>query len=479
MRLATLTAILVALLLIPAGAHASSNQVALFQDDALLVTSGPQVREATLDELKGLGVDMIKVQLDWAAVAPGGTRKPEGFDGSDPAAYGGWQSYDEFAAAARARGFSLMFALSPPAPAWATPARRGEYQSSNRPDPEEFGLFAEAAAKRFPGVEVWSILNEPNHPDFLHPQSTKSGRPVAPHLYRELVRSAVGGLERGGSGDATILFGELLPIGKTSVGPARNLRPLVFLRELFCLDARMRPFRGRAARVRDCDRYRPLEGLDGFAYHPYTRPGGPGIAEPTSSDATIRSLSRVLGLLDRARAADRITGPKLPLWNTEFGFQSNPPDRSFGARLRSIPSFWALSELWLSRRSRRVKSISWYTMRDTPGASSLWQGGLRFADGRPKKGVYDAFRLPILIRQLGPGAIEVLGAARPGAAGSRVQVQERRKGGYRDVGVPRTVTNARGYFAIRFPIKNAADRRFRYVVGEHSSQTVNPITLFR
>ncbi len=68
----TLLLLVLAALLAPAGASASSGQVALFQDDALLVTSGDGVREATLDELKDLGVDMIKVQLHWASVAPHG-----------------------------------------------------------------------------------------------------------------------------------------------------------------------------------------------------------------------------------------------------------------------------------------------------------------------------------------------------------------------------------------------------------------------
>ena len=474
----TLLLLVLAALLAPAGASASSGQVALFQDDALLVTSGDGVRETTLDELGALGVDMIKVQLHWASVAPHGERKPDGFDGSDPSGYGGWQSYDEFVADARAHGFEVMMALSPPAPDWATPARRGEFQGSNRPDASEFGKFAEAAARRFPGIEVWSLMNEPNHPGFLHPQSTRSGRPVSPHVYRGLVRAGVSGLRRGGAGDAEVLFGELLPIAGPRRGPARNLQPLDFLREFFCLDPRMRPFRGRAARLRGCDGYERLRGLDGFAYHPYTRKNGPREPEPPGANATIRSLGRVFRVLDGARRRGRIAGGRLPMWITEYGFQSDPPDPNW-AKLERIPEFWALSELWLAKRNRRVRSMSWYTMKDTPGVNGLWQGGLRFADGRPKEAVYAGYRLPILVRQLGPHAIEVLGAARPSGAGARVQVQERRKGRYVDIGVPHTVTNERGYFSVRFKPRNAVKRRFRYVVGEHASLTVRPITLYR
>ena len=84
MRLITLTiALLAALALMPAAASASARQYALFQDEAL-ITQNAGTRGATLDEAKALGVDMIKVQVNWNVVAPGGRTKPKGFDGRDP-----------------------------------------------------------------------------------------------------------------------------------------------------------------------------------------------------------------------------------------------------------------------------------------------------------------------------------------------------------------------------------------------------------
>ena len=121
-----------------------------------------------------------------------------GFDATDPSEYPGWGPFDAFMSDAQARGFKVMFALAPPAPGWATRGTRRDRVGVNRPSAREFGRFAEAAARRFPGVDVWTIWNEPNHPGFLYPQSTKGGRPVAPHLYRAMVRAAVKGLKRGG-----------------------------------------------------------------------------------------------------------------------------------------------------------------------------------------------------------------------------------------------------------------------------------------
>jgi hypothetical protein len=452
------TALLLALALLPAAAGASPRQFALFQDETLLVENGA-TRAGTLDEVRGLGADMIKVQVNWATVAPGGRRKPDGFDGANPAEYPGWARYDAILSEAKARGLQVMFALAPPAPGWATPTR-GDRFGVTRPNAREFGRFATAAARRFPGVDVWTIWNEPNHPGHLYPQSTKGGRPVAPGLYRALVRAAVSGLKRGGVGRDPILFGELLPIGKPSLGPKRNLKPLRFLRAFFG--------------------GRPLSGLEGFAYHPYTRPAGPLSPEPTPDDATIRSLGRVLHVLDSARAAGRITGPKLPIWNTEFGFQTNPPDPYAGAPIASVPKFWSISELWLSYGNRRVKSISQYTMNDQPGDTSLWQSGLRFADGRLKANIYANYRLPILVRQLGPGAVEVRGDARPDGAGSTVQIYQRdRKGPFKPLGGPVTVRNVRGYFVSRYRISKAAGRTFYFTAGGQSSLRVKPVRIFR
>jgi hypothetical protein len=470
----------IAMVALAEAASASWSQHAVFQDDHNLLERGDVVRERTLDELRGLGVDVIKAQLGWSAVAPRGRRRPAGFIASDPGQYPGWDRYDALVRDVQARGMRVMLALSPPFPGWAT-ARRGDLVGVDRPDADAFGAFAEAAGRRYPSVDIWTIGNEPNHPGFLYPQATRRRVPFAPHRYRALVRAAVAGLGRAGHAGRTILFGELLPIGKSRYFRKNTIKPLRFIREFFCLDSRWRAFRGRAARVRGCQRYRRLTGLTGFAYHPYTRPNGPRGREPSRDDATIRSFGRIARALDIARRKGRIGGPRLPIWNTEFGFQSNPPDR-FQTALSRIPGFMAESELWISLRNPRVASYSQYTLTDTPMRAGgdfygTWQGGLRFDDGRPKRGVYDGYRLPVFVRLLGPGAVEVRGAARPGGAGAVVHVQQRPRGaGFRDLGGPLTVENARGYFRARFRISRAAQRRYRFVYGEHISRAAKAVT---
>jgi hypothetical protein len=459
---------LLALAALPAYAAASWSQHAVFQDDHNLLERGDAARERTLDELRGLGVDVIKAQLSWSEVAPRGRRRPTGFVAADPAQYPGWGRYDALVRDVEARGMSVMLALSPPYPGWAT-AKRGDRVGVDRPSPRAFGEFAEAAGRRYPSVGIWTIGNEPNHPGFLYPQATRRRVPFAPHHYRALVREAVAGLHRSGHSASTILFGELLPIGKSRYFRKNTIKPLRFIREFFCLDSSWRAFRGRAARMRGCQRYRPITGVTGFGYHPYTRPNGPRGREPSSDDATIRSYGRITRALDTARRKGRIAGPRLSIWNTEFGFQSDPPDR-FQTRLARIPGFMAESELWISLRNRRVASFSQYIF-------GTWQGGLRFDDGGAKKGVYDGYRLPIFVRLLGPQAVEVWGAARPGGAGAVVRIQQRpRDGGFREFGGPLTVENVRGYFRARFRISRAAQRRYRFVFNGQTSRAAKAAT---
>jgi len=65
-------------LLAPA-AHASGSQRLIFQDNAAMLGSP----DATAQELRGLGVDIVKIQVLWSDVAPGGRHKPAGFDAAN------------------------------------------------------------------------------------------------------------------------------------------------------------------------------------------------------------------------------------------------------------------------------------------------------------------------------------------------------------------------------------------------------------
>ena len=177
---------------LPAGASAGTRQLALFQDDDSARERRRARRAAIVSELQGLGVDAVKIQLNWAEVAPRTKKKPAGFDGSDPSTYPGWAKIDDAVRAAQNGGFRVMLALSPPVPGWAT-ARRGDRSGVDRPSAREFARFAEAAGKRYASVDLWTLWNEPNHPGFLYPQASRSRVPYSPRLYRSLIKAGTSG----------------------------------------------------------------------------------------------------------------------------------------------------------------------------------------------------------------------------------------------------------------------------------------------
>ena len=466
--LALLCAALAAAAVAAPDAGAASRQVTVMQDDALLLRSDSATRARTLDEMDRLGADVVKVQVYWSEIAPPGRSKPRGFDAADPGSYA-WGPYDEIVAGAVARGMRPFLALGNRAPDWAT-AKRSRYRGTYRPSPREFELFARAAGERYSGsfgslprVDLWSIWNEPNLFSWLGPQRAKNGTPLSPVVYRKLYLAGYRGLRATGHGRDTILLGELMPLG---AGSPRKVPPLQFLREMACLDRRFRPYRGRAARVRDCKGVRRIP-TSGVAHHPYTPAGGvhTRAKRDEAPISALRNLTRTLDAIARRGRLPR----RLPVWITEFGFQTDPPD-PFQVPIRRAPGFMDESE-WLAFRNSRVRSYSQYTLRDDPPRQSSsnfvkwssFQMGLRFHNGRKKPGVYDAFPMPAFVRLLGGSRVEVFGglrAERPGRARIAARVQG---GRYRSVGS--APLNSAGYFRKVVRVRRAADAKYRITIG--------------
>ena len=137
-----------------------------------------------------------------------------------------------------------------------------------------------------PRVSFWSIWNEPDYGPSLAPQGVPGDLTVenSPRMYRRLLDAAWAALQASGHTPATdtILFGELAPRGAKRWGVFSGMKPLVFLRALYCVDSRYRPLRGTAARVRGCPttaagsrrfpaQHPALFAATGFSDHPYMR----------------------------------------------------------------------------------------------------------------------------------------------------------------------------------------------------------------
>ena len=407
----------------------------------------------------------------WSRLAPRGTRRPPGFAGADPRAYPPalWDPYDDLVRGTSARGLGLILSPSTPAPAWASRCRQGK-RATCKPDPKAYRTFVTALGRRYSGayadenqgggvlprVTRWSLLNEPNQPSWLTPQyERRRGRLVATAavLYRQLAVAGIAALRASGHGRDQILLGETSPVGRTT-GPLarRPIPPLEFLRKLFCLRRGGKRLRGPEGRRHACGRPRRL-AVAGFAHHPYQRGGSRPPAEPpqTAGEITIATSSRLFRVLDQAARARRIPR-RLPAFYTEYGFQTNPPDRLFGVR----PALQAASinqSDWIAYRDPRVRAVAQYKLVDEAVLASF-QSGLRFLDGRAKP-AYGAYRLPIWVSGRGARrSLRVYGQLRPApdATPQQVRIQVRPPRG-RTFTTVRTVRvrSRRGHFLVRVP----------------------------
>jgi hypothetical protein len=280
-----------------------------------------------------------------------------------------------------------------------------------------------------------------------------------------LVDAASAALTASGHNSDQLLIGELLPFSRSSRSASTKIRPLAFLRELACVDSHYRPFRGSAAKKRGCSGFKSLPGT-GLAYHPYTLAGGPGVRTPNKDDATISDLGRITSVLNKLRAKKRLTR-SWPIWITEFGFQSNPPDR-YATPIAKIPGFMGWSE-YIAFKNSRVASYSQYPLIDDAGKTDGFQSGLRFHNGKKKAGVFAAFARPFYARQSG-SRVELFGGVRAASGGAvTLQTRTSTKGKWKSLG--NASLNSRGYFDKRVKVSRVSKRYFRFVgAGQPASR---------
>jgi hypothetical protein len=449
-----LAALAVLALALPGAAAASRTQWSMVEDHGYLVRSGPDVREATLNEIRSLGADALRIEVKWSEVAPTpGVKTQPAFDATDPGAYPGFEPYDDLVRRATAKGFRVMITLAPDAPDWATAGGRG---GNYKVDSRDFADFARAVGTRYSGaysglpkVSWWSIWNEPNHIFFIKPRSQ------SPRVYRRMVERGVPALKAAVPG-ARVLVGELAPVGTAT----KVIGPLRFLQQWLCLDKSFKRLRGRAARAAGCSSFKRVTA-SGFAHHPY---GPAGLAFRGRDIVNMVGIRRLGTALDKAGRAGRISR-SLPIYNTEFGYQTNPPDPFIGTTpARQAEILNTLEEY--SYRYPRLKSYSQYLLYDDPSrtgpAALKWAGfqtGLRFNGGAAKP-AYDAYRLPLSVRKQRRG-VRIWGRVRPGSGTRYVQLQRVSGGEGHDDGA-RISTNTSGYFSATRTSKTATYRFLAY-----------------
>ncbi len=490
------------------------------QDDTQLFAN-PQ---GTLTELAALGVSRVRVSVYWSVIAPsaGSFTRPRHFDASDPAAYGGaWATYDEIVRDANRDHISLFFTLTGPAPLWATgPGMpRGGPYGQWKPSAREFGQFVKAIGRRYSGsytptgapsplpkVDFWSIWNEPNYGPDLAPQATSNDKvELSAAEYRSLLDAAWRSLLATGHspGADTILIGDTAPRGLNHpIGNFSGIKPLRFIRALYCVDSRYRKLQGTAAAARGCPttaagsrhfaaQHPALFQASGFADHPYEQgvaPNTPTIGpdDPPSwrtdpDYADLPEVPRLERMLDRIQ---RIYGSRtrFRIWSTEYGYRTRPPDPRATINQATAAYYMNWAE-YLSWHQRRLVSYSQYLLQDPP--THAFASGLLLPNGRPKATFY-AFRMPLFlpVTSTRPGRrLEVWGCVRPahefsGAQLVQIQFQAGSKGAFKTLyTVP--IVSLRGYFDVRetFSTSGALRLSWRSPTGPRIYSRVVNITV--
>ncbi len=477
--LAGVVAIVLALVLGSSASQRPHPMESVFQDDQLLLYVPTPVVSKTLDTLKALGVDEIRVTVLWLAIAPNGGSPvpPAHFDATNPAAYPAvnWAAYDRLDRLAAARGVKLLFNVTAPGPLWAMghPAPSAKLAPHYRPSAAAFRQFVTAVGRRYSGtyaapggalprVSSWSIWNEPNQSGWLAPQWRRvAGAPVvsSPVLYRAYADAAFSALSSTGHGPSrdTILLGELAPEGSETTSAESALAPLPFLRALYCVGDDYKPLRGARAVVLGCpgggstssfvSAHPGLFDVTGFAHHPYAFFLPPDRSMSDPNFVPLSDLSRLEQALDHIFSAYGASR-QLPLYLTEYGYETNPPNPFRGVSLTRQADYLAQAQ-YMAWKDSRVRAMAQFLLVDTApnpafprgsiGYWSTFQTGLEFLGGA-RKPSFASYRLPIWIADRSfhsGGSVLVWAMLRPAPndTAQRAQIQWRgRPGPWRALG---------------------------------------------
>ncbi len=372
MRRLLLVASLLAVLVVP-GAQASRNLlVGIFDEPSTI--GNP---DWAFPQYKSLGVEVLRLNLYWGG--PAGVarvRRPaNAINPADPAY--DWSAYDAAVKRAADNKIKMVFSILW-TPRWAGPGQ-------NRVPRKMIDLrnFALAAAKRYsggfrpatdgpplPAVRYWLAWNEPNNPIFLQPQFKRSGRKFllwSPRIYAQMCNAIWSGVHLTGLAGEKVACGVTAPRGNnTARQPRPSTSPLYFLQGMKRAGAK----------------------FDAYAHHPYY---GHRIETPTKPPPGSRAIT--LGNIDKLiKELTRLYGRKR-LWITEYGYQTNPPDRAFGVSFATQAKYLAQA-FAIARRHPRIDMMVWFLLKDDARISTGWQSGLYTASGR-RKPAWGAFqRMP-------------------------------------------------------------------------------------
>jgi len=92
----------------------------------------------------------------------------------------------------------------------------------------------------------------------------------------------------------------------------------------------------------------------------------------------------VIGLGNIATLISEVTSlyGRKPLWITEYGYQTKPPDDIFGVPWKKQAEYLRQA-FEIARANPSIDLFTWFLLKDSPSPES-WQSGLITTDGRKK-----------------------------------------------------------------------------------------------
>jgi hypothetical protein len=211
--------------------------------------------------------------------------------------------------------------------------------------------------------------------------------------------------------------------------------------------------------------HRARARLDVYAHNPY--PLDPKRETPLRAPGCKSCTTETMATLDRL---ERLVGryfPRARIWLTEYGYQSNPPDRILGVS-PAVQARYVSEGAYAAYRAPRVDLLIHFLYRDEP-TLARFQSGLVTLRNAPRPALA-AFELPLAETARARTTTSLWGQLRAPNVGT-VAVLERRNG-TAWTSFARVPVNARGYFRWRGTLPRGA------VVRVHASGLVGaPLTI--
>ena len=378
-QLALLAAVLVAAagLAVPAStatkATTTRHMLVGIVDDAQTLYGDP---DKTYPLLKKLRVQVVRVNLYWGGRFGVAKRRPSLATNPNDPAYD-WRLFDRAVTYASKNGIKVLFTIMY-SPSWANGGRAQNVAPRNSEDLRKFayaaawrysGTFTPAkATTKLPAVRLWLAWNEPNNPINLTPQYRRVGSKWVIQSaveYAKICTAVYTGVHGTKLPGEKVACGATAPHGNNAPRSTRpSVSPIGFLRAL---------------------KKAGLRKFDAYAHHPYygSPRESPTTKPPSSAAVTMANLGTLTAELTR------LYGPKR-IWLTEYGYQTNPPDRQFGVSYATQARY--LTQAYaIARRNPRIDMMLWFLLRDDSRVADGWQSGL-FTSSGVRKPAYDAFR---------------------------------------------------------------------------------------